>query len=405
MTSNKYIKILLSALAVLLLGACSDDLVKSDYDYEFDTSISLAEIRLNSLEKVSDEAVSLDATITKTGESEIYDQGFIMSEDEGFSEYSTFSIDRDTVDSEIKVTVEDLVISQGKTLYFKAFVLTKDGFVQSNETKSVQLPVTWVPVADVEFTDNTFYGETYMVELQKFEGENRYRLALPNDLGNPGKSGEPQYLEFELDEDGNALPEKMKDGVHGVSAVGYSFVWLSDYYPQYCNFENTANVYTISFLLLEEASGSIYLGGEFVFEWVDGYPGEIPEPKLSNFNNLIYTDIPGELGEFNSKAFYDQSWDQTISKAIDLNEEDPESQYKNLYYLADLYVEGKGLAFYMEGENIIIPSNQPTGVNIKEAVFVSQSEVIPSSVSTTQKGVKVYTLGLNFHYADGTSLE
>ncbi|MDR2813800.1 MAG: hypothetical protein LBB79_03985, partial [Prevotellaceae bacterium] len=79
-----------------------------------------------------------------------------------------------------------------------------------------------------------------------------------------------------------------------------------------------------------------------------------------------------------------------------------ESQYKNLYYLPDLYYEGYGLAFYYDGEKITIPANQPTGTSFKKPLYVSQSSAIPSGVETTAKGIKIYTLGLKFHHEGGT---
>lgn len=397
MRNCKYLllMLLLSTFA-LVLNSCNDDLIKSDYDYEPDTSLSLAVIQFNSLVKTSDETVTLDATIIDAGQSEIYDQGFIMTDDESFANFSTISVEPDTIGSEVKVGIEDYGVAQGTTLYFKAFVLTKDGMSLSSNTESINLPVTWVRVADVNFTDNTMSEETYPVELQKFEGQNRYRLVDPYNLGLP------QYLVFELDDEGNALQDKMTPGAQDVTADGYTFYWHPSYVGQYCNFFNRDNVYTIQFLML--SGGSLYTGGEFIFEWIQGYPGEIPEPRISDFNSIAYIEIPGEVGDFNSKSFYDSFWSQSISKAVDLDESNPESQYKNLFYLSDLYVDGYGFAFYYDGEDVTIPVSQPTGTTIKEPVFVSQSAIIPSSVTTTSKGVKIYTFGLNFHYEDGTSL-
>ena len=397
MRNYKYLLLmLLLGTFAFVLNSCDDDLVKSDFDYKPDASLSLAVIQLNSLEKASDESITLDATITNAGESEIYDQGFIYSTEQSFATFTSVSVEPDTIDSEVKVVIDDLKIAQGRSFYFKAFVLTKDGMAVSSKEETINLPVTWVRVADVDFTDNTISNETYPVELQKFEGQNRYRLVDPYDLG------VDEYLVFELDAEGNAMEDKMANGAHDLTASGYSFYWHPDYVGSYCNFFNTANVYTIQFLLL--SGGSLYTGGEFIFEWIDGYPGEIPEPRITDFNSIAYIEIPGEVGDFNSKAFYDSFWEQTISLAVDMDESNPESQYKNLFNLSDLYVDGYGLAFYYDGENVTIPESQPTGTTIKEAVYVSQSDVIASSVTTTAKGVKIYTLGLNFHYEDGTSL-
>jgi hypothetical protein len=126
--------------------------------------------------------------------------------------------------------------------------------------------------------------------------------------------------------------------------------------------------------------------------------------KIKDFNDIEYEIIPGAVSEFMSNAF-EESWGQPLAKAIDIDEENPDSEYKNLYYLGDVYVPDFGIAFYYNGQSLRVPANQPIGVSaFREELFVSQSEEIESLVSTTSKGVTVYTLGLKFHYEDGTVL-
>ncbi|WP_430812627.1 MULTISPECIES: hypothetical protein [unclassified Carboxylicivirga] len=125
--------------------------------------------------------------------------------------------------------------------------------------------------------------------------------------------------------------------------------------------------------------------------------------KIEDYNDVDYEVIAGQVSEFWSNA-YDEAWPQSFAKAIDADPENEESDYKNLYYLADLYVEGKGLAFYYpEGGKLEIPDMQATGLNIfGEEVYVSQSPNLKSTVEVNAKGISVYTLGLMFHYKDGT---
>ncbi|MDR2148436.1 MAG: hypothetical protein LBE91_18490 [Tannerella sp.] len=124
--------------------------------------------------------------------------------------------------------------------------------------------------------------------------------------------------------------------------------------------------------------------------------------QIEDFNVLDYEDIPGAVSEFESKA-YGESWNQAIAKAVDVDEENPDSEYKDLYYLPDLYAAGYGLAFYYDGTALSIPANQPIGTTaFQNKLFVSQSSSIKSSVTVSPKGVTIYTLGLQFHYADGT---
>jgi hypothetical protein len=263
---------------------------------------------------------------------------------------------------------------------------------------SLAFDYVWVAAGRVSLLDNTFTEETYPVDLQKAEGTNMYRLVDPFDTGTG------QYLSFKLDEQWNALQDEMPNGLYDLVANGYQFYWHSNYVGPYCNFFNTANVYTLQFLILNVATDVLYTGGEIIFTWEDGYPGELPEPKLSDFNELAYEEIEGAVSDFASEAYFNSAWTQSLAKAVDLDPENPASQYKNLYYLADLYADGYGLAFYYDGETVTIPEDQPTGTSFKQPLYVSQSKNIESSVLTTAKEVSIYTFGLDFHYADGTSV-
>ena len=124
--------------------------------------------------------------------------------------------------------------------------------------------------------------------------------------------------------------------------------------------------------------------------------------KIKDFNDVEYKKIPGAVSEFESKA-YGNGWDQIFSKAIDIDEENDASEYKNLFYLPDLYAKNFGLAFYYDGKTVKIPANQRIGRKaFQQDVYVSQSDKVQSSVITTNNGLTTYTLGLKFHYKDGT---
>lgn len=126
--------------------------------------------------------------------------------------------------------------------------------------------------------------------------------------------------------------------------------------------------------------------------------------KIDDFNDVEYEYIEGAVTEFYSAAF-DEGWNQTIAVAIDLDEENEESDYKDLYYLEDLYAEDYGLAFYNFDGKIKIPAEQKIGLKIfGQEVYVSQSDSISSSFSVTAGGVDAYVFGLKFHYKDGTVL-
>ncbi len=124
--------------------------------------------------------------------------------------------------------------------------------------------------------------------------------------------------------------------------------------------------------------------------------------KIDDFNDVEYEVVEGAVGVFESAAYGD-TWDKALSKAIDIDEENEESEYKGLYYLSDLYAEGYGVAFYYANDRVRIPENQPIGTKVfGQDLFVSQSSDISSSVEVTDKGVTIYTLGLIFHFEDGT---
>lgn len=280
-------------ILALLIGAfsmtfnsCTDELVKTDYDYKPDKTLTLSTLQLDSVVKASDEGISLYASINDVGQSELYDQGFVFSEDQSLTTFSTISVAPDTVGTVLKLIEKNHKINQGKTYYFKAFVLTKDGIVFSEKVTSILLPVTWEKVGSVNFTDNTFSGDTYEVELQKFSGRNEYRLVDPFD------TGKDQYLRFFLSDtwDAAGVPNGTQPG-----SPPYSFYWHSNYVGDYCNFTNDANVYSMEFLLLDSRDNKLYLGGDVKFEWIDGYPGDIPAP-VEPIATSYKTDFKSDAG-------------------------------------------------------------------------------------------------------------
>lgn len=125
--------------------------------------------------------------------------------------------------------------------------------------------------------------------------------------------------------------------------------------------------------------------------------------KIDDYNKVDYELIDGEVSLFKSVAF-DNVWNQTLEVAVDIDEDNDDSEYKNLHYLADLYAWDYGLAFYYkEGGVLTIPADQPTGIEfLGNEVFMSQSATIKSGVEVNEKGVTVYSFGLMFHYKDGT---
>lgn len=127
---------------------------------------------------------------------------------------------------------------------------------------------------------------------------------------------------------------------------------------------------------------------------------------IKDYNEVEYESISGAVSEFSSEM-QGQSWQQSFAKAIDIDADNADSEYKNLYYLSDLYTDGYGLAFYYDETSgrLTIPSNQPVGLEIfGQKIYMSVSSSIASGKTTAANGVETYTFGISFHYADGTVL-
>lgn len=126
--------------------------------------------------------------------------------------------------------------------------------------------------------------------------------------------------------------------------------------------------------------------------------------RITDYNDVEYVEVEGELGKYETLA-YGETWDRTLYKAIDIDSTNVASEYKNLFYLADLYAEGYGLAFYYDETSgkVTIPESQKIGTKVfGQDLYVSQSDNNESSVVVNYKGTSIYTFGLTFHFSDGT---
>lgn len=146
--------------------------------------------------------------------------------------------------------------------------------------------------------------------------------------------------------------------------------------------------------------------------------------KIDSFNDVEYDDDAVETGTFISAANGDTTLLQVVLKAIDIDDENKDSEYKNLFYLPNLYEDDFGLAFYYSEEaGISIPKSQPTGMkflgkkvyvsmsrDIKSAHIIGSKEVVDEELEEGDEGFDPdagtdrYVFGLNFHFKDGTSL-
>ena len=302
MKKISFILLLLSASFAFF--SCSEDLIKADFDYTQDPLKISSNVSLDLLEKASDEEIRFKATITPSNDI-VYDQGLIYSSSESFDKYEVISVQPETTATGIIMEEEAYGIPQGVTYYFKAFVLTKEGLAVSAEVKSIFLPITWENVGRVIVIESLFQTEAEVV-IQKFLGENRYRLVGlysaiweeldPEDEDIP--QGRDKTLVFYLDDDANAegLPAGLQD--LGMGVYGYEFFWAlpGQPYANYCSFTNKANKYRIEAIRAVDGAPAYTFWLEF--EWIVGYPGEIPEPEADYSAEIAYigrfTDLGGD---------------------------------------------------------------------------------------------------------------
>jgi len=320
--------------------------------------------------------------------------------DNAFTLPSAITFEAGATESDIPVTFNfDLGQKSTLTVSFAE----SDAYVygKSKCTISVLRDYVWVSAGVAEMT-SSWAGTTVDVPIQFAQGSNpfRYRLESPYYYLEPDYCEFPGYnIVFELDENYNAanfpaLQEIGEEADNGNPIMMYGFTGNS--------FTNVGNVFTIiaHFVYVNGSSYSGWANMKETFVWKEGYPGKAEEKF--DFNALEYNDIPGAVSEFKTTAYYDMIWEQSFAQAVDIDEGNPDSKYKNLYYLPNLYADGYGLAFYYDGNDIIIPENQPTGAIFRKPIYVSQSENIESNVTVTNKGLHIYTLGLTFHHEDGT---
>ena len=145
-------------------------------------------------------------------------------------------------------------------------------------------PAPWGNVGKVIVKESSFQEEAVVV-IQRFANQNRYRLVGiysavweamdPTDPDIP--YGLDKTLEFYLDDDANAvgIPEGYQDLGYGL--YGNEFFWAlpGQPYAQYMSFTNEANFYRITAIRANNRT-SLYTCW-IEFEWIEGYPGIIPE--------------------------------------------------------------------------------------------------------------------------------
>ena len=301
--------------------------------------------------------------------------------------------------------------------------------------------IKWSPVSEpMVYIDGTFsalFGVEFLpmyVEAEKASVTGMVRYRFKNAYDVPSGDGEPDvdgiydgypynatgefdesndyYTIIEIDNATNEVfmyaNEIGVDWTYGMISIGSVYKNVSNDKAAYPLGKLSGDVITFGASSLYFSMANYNSGGKYpsanptvIYLTKDAFIAA--NMKIEDFNNVEYVAVEGEVGEYESAAYSD-AWSQTLSKAIDIDAENEESEYIDLYFLSDLYAEGKGVAFYYtEGGKVKIPANQPIGTKVLgKDIYVSQSEEIESSVEINAKGVTIYTLGLMFHFEDGT---
>lgn len=247
----------------------------------------------------------------------------------------------------------------------------------------------WIPVPDADGIYNGYYynwpgdfddtKDWYTtIEVESEDGLSGDAYMFPHDIGAAWSYGMISIGTYTAS-DGTLIYGTVKDGV--------------------ITFPEDA-------LFYGQVDKGLYLAGNPTYIYFTKEAYIAANKKIKDFNDIALEEVVGEVGVYSSAAL-NNSWDQTLYSAVDIDAENEDSEYKNLFYLSDVYASGSGLgiAFYYNEATgkIKIPASQATGLNfLTSDVYVSQSDSLESVMVVGANGVNTYTLGLTFHFEDGT---
>lgn len=146
-----------------------------------------------------------------------------------------------------------------------------------------------------------------------------------------------------------------------------------------------------------------YVGAELlIYLSAEQYQAEMSH--IEDYNTIEWTPVSGDIHQFSSQAFPATASDKTLYKAVDIDPTNPESEYKNLYMLGDLYTEGFGLAFYINADGSMdIPERQPTGVKFAGLdIFMSATG---EYTTKNLKGTDIHKISLSLQLITKRQLE
>ncbi|SFL17130.1 hypothetical protein SAMN05216357_11439 [Porphyromonadaceae bacterium KH3CP3RA] len=434
MNNMKIYKLLVLLLAVLMT-ACSDYVDVEDPSpapAAGNLGVYFPTPAISSFELEPTDPTEITLTVARTTSSGAADVAIIVetNDDDVFNVPQTASFANGETEATIKVTFP--TAAEGTTYTLKLAVAGDENV----NPYGVYLPYVTVDVTRIKweaveepmvYVDGTFvdiWGTTprpVYVHAEKAQlGESvRYRFknvyspatADPDEDGiyngfynnNPGfDASKDWYTIIEIhNATGTSGQVSMLAHQIGVTWSSYGMISIGSNDNAFGNLSNNVITFPANALFFSDNDGNINAATPtYIYLTKEAFIAA--NMKIDDFNDVEYEVVEGAVGVFESAAYGD-TWDKALSKAIDIDEENEESEYKGLYYLSDLYAEGYGVAFYYANDRVRIPENQPIGTKVfGQDLFVSQSSDISSSVEVTDKGVTIYTLGLIFHFEDGT---
>lgn len=447
MKLSKLYSILLMLAAILLFAACND------YVDTEETSPSVSEgcqgvyfpsSNTSAFEMEPTETTEITLTIARTNTTSAADIPITVETNDSSIFTVPETVSFSAGDTAVDFTITFPNAAEGTT-YNLNLTVDGDDYVNtySAEASYLETSVTRIkwetvsePIVYVDGTFATLWGVDIVamyVEAEKAElaSVTRYRFKnaynAPTSVDDDGiydgyrytsedefDTSTDYYTIIEIDASNNVYMYPHDIGVdwdYGMISIGCIYPDVSDdndTYP-WGTLEDDVITFpsqSLYFSMADYNSGSKYSASTPTYIYFNKDDYLAANMAIDDYNSIDYDLIAGDVGLFESAA-YSSTWNQAIYSAVNVDSLNEESEYLDLYYLSDLYASGYGVAFYCyeEDNKIIIPENQPIGTTtFGKAIYVSASNEVESSFAVSTKGVKTYTLGLTFHYEDGTVL-
>lgn len=270
---KKYSPVVLALLAVTVLAGCAADdedftpgaLDSGAYLYTSSTSQTYSPddeqvLRIN----VGRMDSTTEKTITLAGDNDAFQVPSSVS----------FAAGESSKEVEIPFSME---IGETKTITVSIPSDVASNYGTDSLTVTVMRDYNWVSAGNGEFAEDAFGLSATGVPVQHADGTNIYRLVRPFYYAcqQAGETVLPTGgdIQFTLSETGAF---QLADGLYDMDESGeelpYQIYYDNGNYPSYCSIMQNGNDITVSYLLYEPASGSLYGPYSFQFVWTTGYP-------------------------------------------------------------------------------------------------------------------------------------